>query len=38
MSYLNGYERCLERSRLSPAAIADPGRHDLSRAPRADTG
>jgi DNA-binding transcriptional LysR family regulator len=38
MSYLNGYERCLERSRLSSAASSDPGRHDMSRAPRADTG
>jgi DNA-binding transcriptional LysR family regulator len=38
MSYLNGYERCLERSQLSPAGSPSPALQRLARVSRADTG
>jgi DNA-binding transcriptional LysR family regulator len=38
MSYLSGYERCLERSKLFVAAGSSPAQRDLRGVPRADTG
>ncbi len=38
MSYLNGYERCLERSRIPVAAAAESLPPDPARLPRVDTG
>jgi hypothetical protein len=38
MSYLNGYERCLKRSRLSPATNYDPAEYGPPPVSRTDTG
>jgi DNA-binding transcriptional LysR family regulator len=38
MAYLSGYERCLERSKLSVAAASASAPRDLLHLPRADAG